>query len=139
MIISIITSAIFLILGLIHFNWVIGGQFGLAQSIPAKENGEKVMNPKKVDSALVGLGLMAFAAFYLLKSGLLAYSLPDSIEKYGSWVIPIIFFLRAIGEFRYVGFFKSVKGTEFAKWDTQLFSPLCLILALFGLIIKLFL
>jgi hypothetical protein len=28
------------------------------------------------------------------------------------------------------GFFKVVKGTPFAEWDTCLYSPLCLLLAL---------
>ena len=31
---------------------------------------------------------------------------------------------------RTFGFFKVVKGTPFAEWDTWLYSPLCLLLAL---------
>jgi hypothetical protein len=36
---------------------------------------------------------------------------------------------RAIGEFRYVGFFKRVRGSRFARLDTLLYSPLRLLLA----------
>ena len=36
-----------------------------------------------------------------------------------------MFAARAIGERRYVGFFKRVRTTEFAWWDTRVYSPLC--------------
>ena len=36
---------------------------------------------------------------------------------------------RAVGDFRLVGFFKRVRGTRFARLDTMLFTPLCLLLA----------
>ncbi|SMG17434.1 DUF3995 domain-containing protein [Arenibacter troitsensis] len=137
MILSILLGIILIGLGLIHFNWVMGGKFGFSESLPTKENGERVLNPKKIDSAIVGIGLTIFGIFYVLKSGLIEYSLPAWIIKYGSWIIPIIFLLRAIGEFRYVGFFKSIKTTEFGKLDTKLFSPLCLAIGILGLIIHL--
>ena len=104
--------------------------------MPTKENGEKVLNPGKVDSAAVGIGLTAFGIFYLLNSGVIDYSLPEWIIKYGSWIIPVLFLLRAVGEFKYVGFFKRVKKTEFAKWDTKLFSPLCLAIAIIGILVN---
>lgn len=47
MILSIVLSIILLALGLIHFNWVIGGNFGFVASLPTNENGERVLNPKK--------------------------------------------------------------------------------------------
>jgi hypothetical protein len=34
-----------------------------------------------------------------------------------------------VGEFKYVGFFKRVRGTRFATLDTLVYSPLCLLLA----------
>tara|TARA_R100001369_G_scaffold84103_1_gene116767 strand:+ start:6462 stop:6881 length:420 start_codon:yes stop_codon:yes gene_type:complete len=137
MYLSILLGIILIGLGLIHFNWVIGGKFGFSESLPTKESGERVLNPKKIDSAIVGIGLTIFGIFYVLKSGLIEYSLPAWIIKYGSWIIPIIFLLRAIGEFRYVGFFKSIKKTEFGKLDTKIFSPLCLAIGILGIIIHL--
>ncbi len=137
MILSILLSLILAGLGIIHFNWVIGGKFGFAESLPTKESGERVLNPKSFDSAIVGMGLIAFAIFYVFKSGLVEYNLPEWIMKYGSWIIPMIFLLRAIGEFKYLGFFKSVKKTDFGKLDTKLFSPLCLAMAILGILIQL--
>lgn len=37
---------------------------------------------------------------------------------------------RAIGEFKYLGFFKRVHGSRFARLDSLVYSPLCLLLAL---------
>jgi hypothetical protein len=45
-------------------------------------------------------------------------------------VLAVLFGGRAIGERRYVGFFKRVRGTTFAWWDTRVFSPLCAALSL---------
>jgi Protein of unknown function (DUF3995) len=36
---------------------------------------------------------------------------------------------RFLGDFRYVGVFKRVRGTRFADLDTRLYAPLCLALA----------
>jgi hypothetical protein len=137
MILSILLSLILIGLGVLHFNWVFGGKFGFSESLPTKKNGERVLNPKKIDSAIVGLGLVVFGIFYIFKSGLIDYNLPQWILKYGSWIISILFLLRAGGEFKYVGFFKSVKKTDFGKRDTTFFSPLCLAIGIFGIIIQL--
>lgn len=137
MIFSILLSIIFIALGLIHFNWVIGGTFGFAQSLPTKESGERVLNPKKFDSAIVGIGLTLFGVFYVIKSGLIQFTFPEWIMIYGSWIIPIIFLARAIGDFKYIGFFKRVKNTDFGKLDTKFFSPLCLFIGVCGILIQL--
>lgn len=136
MVLSILLSIIFIVLGLLHFNWVIGGEFGFAESLPTRDSGERVLNPKKMDSAIVAIGLTAFGIFYLLKSGLINYDLPTWILKYGGWIIPNIFILRAIGEFRYVGFFKRIKTTSFGKLDTKFISPMCLAIGIIGIIIQ---
>lgn len=136
MILSVILSLIFFILGGIHFNWVLGGQFGFAEALPTKENGERILNPRKIDSAIVGICLSAFAIFYFLRSGIIDFNMPEWLLKYAGWVIAVIFISRAIGDFKYVGFFKKIKTTDFGKKDTKLFSPLCLIIAILAIIIQ---
>lgn len=63
--------------------------------------------------------------------------IPNWITNYGYWIIPSIFILRAIGDFKYVGFFKKVRNTEFAKTDSKWFAPLCLTIGIFGILIQL--
>ena len=47
------------------------------------------------------------------------------------WVssaIAILLFARASGDSELVGFFKEVKGSRFARLDTWVYSPLCVVL-----------
>lgn len=45
-------------------------------------------------------------------------------------VLALMFAVRAVGDFRYVGFFKRIRGSRFARMDTLYYSPLCAALAL---------
>lgn len=137
MILPLLLSSLFFALALLHFYWAFGGKLGFEAALPTKEKGEKVMHPKPTDSVMVGIGLSAFGLFYVLLSGLMTLAAPHRLTTYGAWIIPGVFFLRAIGEFRYVGFFKSVRQTAFGKLDTQLLSPLCLLIAAAGILIQL--
>lgn len=101
MIFTLLLCIVFFALGVIHLNWVFGGEFGFNASLPTKETGERVLNPKRIDSAIVAVGLLFFSAFYLAKSSIITIELPDWISTYGSYIIPIIFLLRAIGDFRF--------------------------------------
>jgi hypothetical protein len=42
--------------------------------------------------------------------------------------VALAFGLRAVGDFRFVGFFKRVRGSVFARRDTWLYSPLCVLI-----------
>jgi hypothetical protein len=73
---------------------------------------------------------MIAAGIVVGQLGLVSTGLPSWLFEWGTRVLAAVFFLRAIGEFRLVGFFKRVRNTRFARWDTLLFSPLCLFMAL---------
>ena len=137
MILAAILSLVFVILAIIHFNWFFGGTYGFNEALPTKENGQRVLHPRKLDSLIVGFGLLLFGLFYFFKLGLLSISLPVWVNNYVSWIIPVLSLLRAMGDFKYVGFFKKIKKTLFARFDTKLFSPLCLVIGLFGFLINL--
>ncbi len=137
MIWSLLLSVIFFILGMIHFLWAFGGKYGFEQALPTNEQGQRILNPGKFDSAIVGLGLIIFGSFYFLQSGFTELIPPVWAIKYGGWIIPSIFLLRAIGDFKYVGFFKKIKQTSFGRRDTRIFSPLCSIIATVGFGIQL--
>jgi len=135
-VLSSVEVIIFLILSGIHFNWVFGGEFGFDKSLPTKEDGTRMLNPKKIDSAIVGFGLLLFAIYYMLEGGFIHLDLPNWITNYLGWIIPSIFIVRAVGDFKYVGFLKKVKNTVFGKFDSKYFSPLCLLIGVIGIIIK---
>lgn len=136
-ILSIILFVIFTILGSFHLYWFLGGIWGLEKVIPSKSEKASTISIPKFATLIVSATLFLFGVFYLIKSELIIVAMPNGIANYIYWFIPSVFILRAIGEFNYVGFFKKIKNTEFAKADTKLFSPLCLIIGFIGFIILL--
>jgi len=75
-------------------------------------------------------GLLAFAALLVLaRAGRgPATALPGWMVALGAPVAAVVLIARAIGDFRYVGFFKRVRDTRFAHLDTRYFSPIALLL-----------
>ncbi|MBK7465824.1 MAG: DUF3995 domain-containing protein [Saprospiraceae bacterium] len=57
------------------------------------------------------------------------------LMKYSLSFIAILFIVRAIGDFQYVGFFKKIKHSLFAEYDTNYFSPLCLIIGILAILL----
>ena len=134
---SIILCLIFTTLGIFHFYWFFGGVWGLNKVIPTKTTKFSSLSIPKVATLMVGLAFIFAALIYLIKPGLINVPIPNWLINYGCWFIPAVFILRAIGEFNYVGFFKKIKDTEFAKADSKIFSPLCLSIGIIGVLIQL--
>ena len=136
-ILSVFLFLIFITLGGFHFYWFFGGVWGLEKVIPSKGNKANTLTIPKFATLIVGLVLTLFGLLYLVKIELISISVPALLANYGYWIIPSIFILRAIGDFNYVGLFKKIKHTEFAKADSKIFSPLCLIIGIIGIVIQL--
>jgi len=132
---AVINFIILITLSALHFYWALGGQWGFAAALPTNEEGKRMLNPKKMDSAIVAMGLLVFANYILIYMGFMAFYLPAWIHNYGIWLIIVIFMLRAVGDFRYVGFFKKIRKTDFAVRDTRYYSPLCLWLSFSSLLL----
>lgn len=128
---------VFLTLSAIHIYWSLGGKWSSDAVIPIKGNCKKVFTPGAFSTFLVALGLLSFGSFILLKAALLKFQIPLWLDQFGLWIIAGIFFIRAIGEFKYVGFFKKIKHTQFGRNDTKYYSPLCLIIGILIMIIAL--
>lgn len=117
---------ILIIISIFHFYWVLGGTIGLGKSLPMTREGKLFFRPSKLATLFVGIIIVCFAyvAFRLY------FDSKDVVYSYLAWAIACIFFLRSIGEFNTVGFFKKIKNTSFAKYDTLFYSPLCLYFAI---------
>jgi hypothetical protein len=134
---AILLSVIFFLIGCLHFYWAVGGKWAIDNVVPTNYKGEKVLRTGVVASFVVGTGLIIFSLYYLVKIQYVEIPAPVLILNSLGWIIPSIFLFRAIGDFKYVGFTKKVKGTTFAKLDTTYFSKLCLLIALLGFIVQL--
>ena len=134
-ILGILLAVIFAILSFVHLYWAAGGRFGSGAAIPTA-GGARLLNPSPVGTILVAAALFAAMLVVLGRLKIWGAFVPRWIFNLGTWVISLLFVLRTIGDFRYVGFFKSVTDTSFARWDTLLFSPLCLFIAVVAFLIR---
>lgn len=132
-----INTLIFLFLSLLHIYWVFGGTWALKNAIPVRTSGEQALKPGKFGTFIVAAGLALFAFITLANIGIVDHLIDRRYIHIATYVIAGIFCLRAIGDFKYIGLMKSIKGTSFAKEDTRTYVPLCLVLSLFSLSIPL--
>lgn len=129
-------AGIFSVLSGIHVYWAFGGKRGLTAAIPTKD-GNPLFEAGPGGTLAVAVALLVAGGIVLGRIDVFVLaSMPAWVYQWGVWAIAVLFFLRAIGEFRYAGFFKSVKDTNFAYWDTRLFSPLCLFVSGSALLIS---
>lgn len=122
--------AIFLIvsfvgLAALHLYWALGGKFGMSAALP-EVDGEPVFTPGAAATVAVAFVLAGFALIALV----LGFGTGFALTPYAiflGFAVGGALVLRAVGEFRYVGFFKRIKGSKFAAYDSWLFSPFCLL------------
>ncbi|MEM8893380.1 MAG: DUF3995 domain-containing protein [Bacteroidota bacterium] len=126
-----ILSVVFISLSILHFYWASGGKWWLANVLPKKEDNTSPIRPGAGATIVVGLVLLGFGSFYIWFA-IASHAETTSLTQIISWIIPSIFLLRAIGDFKYVGFFKRIRHSSFSKYDNRLYSPLCLTLAMLG-------
>jgi hypothetical protein len=125
--IGALAAAIFAGLGTLHVFWALGGKLGGGAAVP-EVSGKLAFVPSRTATLAVALALFVAALVVLARAGLVRVPLHDSVIRFASLGLGALFVLRAVGDFRLVGFTKRVRNTRFARYDTRLFSPLCLAL-----------
>lgn len=121
-----LVGGILFVLSGIHLYWMAGGRKGALAAIPS-HGSELLFRPTKVATGIVA-GALALAGWFVLELGEVIewHVFPDWLYTYGGWALAGIFLVRSVGDFRWMGFFKKEIGSRFAKWDSALYSPLCL-------------
>ena len=137
LVLSVINALIFTIISGFHFYWAMGGKVGFDVVLPSNTDGVKSLNPSKSITFIAACVFLSVAIFYLIKVDLIPIKLNGLIELFGLYPLAIVLIIRAIGDFKYVGFFKTTKNTPFAVYDTRYYSPLCLFLGLSTLVLQL--
>jgi hypothetical protein len=126
---SIPLTVTFAGLSLLHAYWALGGRWGSAYTVPTI-SGRRSFDPSPLATCVVS-SLLGLAVIIVMgKSAWIAPGPLSALFQIGAWGFGLVFLLRAVGNLRTFGFFKVVKGTPFADWDTWLYSPLCLLIAL---------
>lgn len=128
-IVSAALGAILLILALLHVRWAFGGVSGGA-AVPSRADGAPVFRPSPLATLAVAAALTLAACLVLARGGMIPAFLSSRLITLGTWGVAVAFALRTMGEFHYVGLFRRVHGTPFARWDARLFTPLCAVLSI---------
>jgi hypothetical protein len=118
-----------LAIAILHGYWAGSGSAGSGLAV-LKKNGVPVFKPGPVGTGLVAVALMLAAAIVIGRLGYWRLPYQDAWLRTACWMLAAVFILRAIGDFRFVGFFKRGHDSPFARWDTAAYSPLCLLLGL---------
>ncbi len=128
---AIALAAVLVLLAALHLYWALGGRWGWDAAVPTEptEGGEPTFTPGPLATAAVAVFLLTAALVALAAAGLTALPVPRGLVRFGIWALAAVFLLRAVGDFRYAGFFKRVHTTRFAALDTRLYAPLCLVLS----------
>jgi hypothetical protein len=121
---AIVTTLVLASLSLLHVYWALGGRWGMASVIPT-QSGRRAFTPSPGMTVLVAVALAVAAALTFGATGALRTIAPSWFVRAGLGVLAGVFLLRAVGDFRVIGFSKRVRDTAFARMDTTVFAPLC--------------
>jgi hypothetical protein len=116
-------------ISVLHAYWALGGRWGSAFTVPTV-SGQRMFNPTPAATWLVCFAFGIAAVMVMGKVGWIGIGPLGWVFDACLWGLSLVFLLRAIGNLRSFGFFKTVKGTPFAQWDTWLYSPLCVLMAM---------
>jgi hypothetical protein len=126
--IAVIVAIVFLVLAAWHVAMAFGKPGRASGAVPSVA-GEPLFVPSRRSTLLVALVLCGFAGLVASTAGLLDIGVSARVLSWLSYALALGLAARAVGEFRYVGFFKRERGSRFATMDTLVYSPLCLLLA----------
>ncbi len=126
-------GTVFVLLALLHFYWGFGGAWASTIVLPKREDGSLLFRPGAVASSAVGLLLLAAAYVALASQDWVPGLLSEGKLSAALGLMSAAFFLRALGDFRYCGFVKRIRSTDFARMDTRLYSPMFVLLGVFSL------
>ena len=128
-VLAIALIAILVAIALVHVYWAFGGRYARISAIPEVRGGP-AFNPGPISMLLVAVALFACAALVGAAAGFIKTTVDAVVLQRMCYAVSALFLLRAIGDFRLVGYFKTVRGSRFAWLDSVLYSPLCLLMAI---------
>ena len=115
-----------------HLYWALGGRLGFSVSLPQRPDGMPVMHHRiswwRPAAGAVAAALLVLGALALAAEGYLRLPLAPLIVRAALGVTGLACVLRAFVPTPWTGFFKRIRTTRWARYDTWLYSPLFLLL-----------
>jgi len=137
--IAFLVAAAFAAIALIHVYWAFGGSLGSEAAVPrapvapgAEQQVQRApaFVPTRAATLAVAAALAMVALLVALQAGWFGASLQHRALRAVIGVVGAVMLLRAVGDFRLVGFFKRATDSRFARLDTWFYSPLCVVLGI---------
>ncbi|BCM19986.1 DUF3995 domain-containing protein [Mesorhizobium sp. J8] len=125
-----VCSAVLLLGAGFHIYWGLGGRIGADVSLPQHEDGGPAVKETAVGALAVGVVLALVLLLLLGFAGQIRLPLPHWQLKTAVLIWAAVFTVRALSWSRYFGLFKRVRNTRFARYDSLLYSPSCLLVGL---------
>jgi hypothetical protein len=126
---ALLGAVVFTGLTVVHVRWAFTGPGGFTASVPTRPDGSPVLSPGPLAALGVAALLLASGWLLLERAGLGPGLLAAPLPAIGAAGVAVVLLLRGIGDFRYVGLFKRVRGTPFGRMDSRFCTPLVLALA----------
>lgn len=113
-VVAIAVCFVFVVLALWHFRMALApAATSKSGAVPSVE-GKPLFAPSTKATVAVGLLLLSFGLLVAATAGLIDVFVPQIALVWLSYGLALGLLGRAVGEFRYVGFFKRVRGSRFA-------------------------
>jgi len=126
-IVTLLVCIVLLLIAVLNIYWAFGGHKGINGAIPTIK-GHRLLHPGPLGTLAVALSLILASIVIGVQGQIIRIPFLKRISFWSSCVIALVFLIRSIGDFRYVGFFKTVQRSIFAQRDNMFYTPLCLLL-----------
>jgi Protein of unknown function (DUF3995) len=113
-----------------HFYWGFGGQYGRRVAVPQRVDGSPLFVPTNAATLAVALLLTLMLVVLAVYAMRLDLPLPRGALRTAMLVLALIFLARGLSWHAYIGLFKTVRTTDFARNDTLFYSPGCIVTGL---------
>jgi hypothetical protein len=124
-----IDALILLGVAVIHFYWAFGGKWRANAVLPQINSEKRVFTPSPLMTLAVAVPFLIISVIFAQAAGWMDFEIIAPFLPTLLLVLVAVFAIRALGDFKYVGFFKKVNNTDFAINDTKYFTPLCAFVA----------
>src|SRR6202012_2474082 len=120
------TAASFMLAISFLFYGPVAGQYGRTVSVPQLEDGTPLFVPTAAATMTVAVVLaiiLIALAIYVMRVNVF---LPRDVLRAGMVLLALIFLARGLSWHPYIGLFKRIRTTPFARNDTRFYSPGCI-------------
>ncbi|RQO29861.1 hypothetical protein DBR32_14880 [Taibaiella sp. KBW10] len=129
-VLSLLHTIIFLFLSILHLYWAISNDPGVFEMIPTDAGGRTIWKPRPIWLFLGAFMFYAFAMVNMFNEEFINLVISKKVINVAMAVIALAFFVRFVGDFRYVGISKTLRTSPFARRDSRIYVPFCLVMSL---------